>query len=333
MIKVILYGLGETNREIAKAILEKKNIEIVGIVDKDPQKLKYFIDKILGVHKLKAKAGDKFSDISSLKADLVIHSTTPLLKDIYEQLEECLNAGYNVLTTSEEVSFPIGRNEDIIKKLDAIAKRKEVRLLGTGSNPGFVMDTLVILLTTMCRKMKSINVTRVEDLSKREECMKNRAGLGMNTGEFEENARKKIVGHIGLAESAAMIADALGIKPVKVESSIKPVLKERPKKKLAQFKQKDIIGFSQKAWITVEKVKLISLNLDIYWDAQPCQEIIIDGEPGINLKLTNIESRATTAAVVVNSIPKMFRGSHGYRTMKDVCLPCMVFNDFSKFVK
>jgi 4-hydroxy-tetrahydrodipicolinate reductase len=52
-------------------------------------------------------------------------------------------------------------DSEFVKELDAPAKKHNAKVLGTGINPGFLMDTLVITHTAVCQKIEKIEATRV----------------------------------------------------------------------------------------------------------------------------------------------------------------------------
>mgnify|MGYP000872149448 CR=1 FL=1 len=71
----------------------------------------------------------------------------------------------DVITTAEEMCYPKVLDPEISEEMDRIAKENRVSILGTGANPGFIMDLIVIALTGVCNKVDSLNVIRVNDLA------------------------------------------------------------------------------------------------------------------------------------------------------------------------
>jgi 4-hydroxy-tetrahydrodipicolinate reductase len=82
--------------------------------------------------------------------------------------------------------------------------------LGTGINPGFLMDTLVITLTGVCQKINKIKVERVMNAATRRIPFQKKVGAGLTLAEFRRKMdTKQITGHVGLEQSIAMVASAL----------------------------------------------------------------------------------------------------------------------------
>ena len=230
-INVLLYGLGAMGRRIAKAVLEKKGLRVVGAVDISKEIVGKDLGEILESNK---RVGVTVTDdvdalLSKIKANIAIIATTSYLKDVYPQIEKCVKAGINVISTCEELSYPYYKYPQLSNEIDELAKKYGVTVLGTGINPGFLMDTLPIVLTGPCKEVESIKVTRMMDSSKRRIPYQKKIGTGLSPEEFRKMIdEKKITGHVGLVESIAMIAEALGWKLDEIrEFPPEPVIAEK----------------------------------------------------------------------------------------------------------
>ena len=138
------------------------------------------------------------------------------------QIETVLKARIPIVSTTEELSYPVGKNRALAKKIDALAKKAKVAVLGTGVNPGFVMDALPIALTGVCERVDSVRIDRVQDARVRRLPFQQKIGSGLTTEQFQKKVDDQSVRHVGLAESVTMIADAFGWKLDKVTDEIKP---------------------------------------------------------------------------------------------------------------
>ncbi|MDH5532664.1 MAG: saccharopine dehydrogenase NADP-binding domain-containing protein, partial [Candidatus Bathyarchaeota archaeon] len=162
-LRLVLYGVGAIGSRIAEFLLEKEGIEIVGAIDVAKEK----VGKDLGdVLNLSRQLGVKVSDdpnalLSKVKADVVIHATTSFMKQAYPQIAKVIEHGVNVVSTCEELSYPYSMEPKLAKNLDELAKEHGVTVLGTGINPGFLMDTLIIALTGVCQKVETIKMVRM----------------------------------------------------------------------------------------------------------------------------------------------------------------------------
>ena len=142
--------------------------------------------------------------------DVVIHATSSYLKDVYPQIAPLAKYGVSVISTCEELSYPYVSEPELAKKLEALGVRYAMSYLGTGINPGFLMDTLVISLTGVCQKINTIKAERVMNAGTRRVPFQKKVGAGLTPTEFRRKmATKEITGHVGLEQSIGMVAAAL----------------------------------------------------------------------------------------------------------------------------
>src|SRR5262249_46532051 len=144
-------------------------------------------------------------------ADIVMHTTSSSLAKVAGQLAECLKAGSCVVSTCEELSYPYRNNPELAAQLDKEAKDWGVALVGTGVNPGFVMDKLVIPRGAVPEARGAAKALRIVDASKRRLPLQKKIGAGMSVDEFRAKVAEGTIKHVGLPESVAMVADALGL--------------------------------------------------------------------------------------------------------------------------
>ncbi len=143
------------------------------------------------------------------------------------QIEAVLKKKVAIVSTTEELSYPVGKNRALAKKIDALAKKAKVAVVGTGVNPGFAMDALPITLTGICERVDSIRVDRIQDARSRRLPFQQKIGSGLNKEQFAQKVKDGSVRHVGLAESVQMIADAMGWKLDKVTDEIQPKIADK----------------------------------------------------------------------------------------------------------
>jgi 4-hydroxy-tetrahydrodipicolinate reductase len=259
-IGVIIYGCGVMGRRIAHALYNKKSFEIAGALDIAPE----LVGRDLGEYfPEKSKTGivienDAEKVLSNTKAQAAVIATTSYLKDVTEQIIQCIQSDLNVVSTCEELSFPWRNELNKAQKIDNLAKDKKVTVTGTGINPGFLMDTLPLMLTAPCLEVKSIRVIRMMDSSKRRIPFQIKVGTGLTQDEFYEKIEKnEITGHVGLLESIHMIAEGLGWNlDEAVEVPPVPVVDEREVHTgLGLVKPGKAVGLSSTAYGTIGEKK------------------------------------------------------------------------------
>jgi hypothetical protein len=338
-IRVVSYGVGVVGGLIAKFLLEKEGVEVVGAIDVAKDKVGKDLGEVLG---LERKVGiviseDVDSVLSKVRADVVIHATSSYLKDTYAQIASILKYGVNVLSTCEELSYPYVSEPELGEKLDALAKEHAVTVLGTGINPGFLMDTLVITLTGACRRVERIMVTRIMDAATRRVPFQKKIGAGLTVEEFEQKMRKKeITGHVGLEQSIGMIGRALAWKLDKIfAESVEPVVaKKAVASKDIRVDAGKVAGLKQKAKGMMKGKELIVLDFQAYIGAEEEYDAIeITGQPSIKQKIQPcVHGDVGTIAMIVNAIPKVIGAKAGLLMMKDLSVPSATPEDMRKYL-
>lgn len=316
-ISVVQYGLGPIGAEIARLLLTKSWVRFAGAVDIDPAKVGRDAGEVIGLGR---NLGVKVTPSIEGKADVVVHSTGSRLRDVKEQLLTLLGTGSHVVSTCEELSFPL--DTAIREELQRVARANNVTLLGTGVNPGFVMDKLPLTLTSVCQSVESIEVNRVVDASQRREPLQRKVGAGMTREQFNARVQEGKIKHMGLRESLFMIANGLGLELDEVsDEQILPVMaEERVITKYLQVEPGQVAGVHQV--IRGQKSGKLRLSLDIrmYVGARdPRDEVIVKGTPDLKMRIEGgVHGDRATAAIAVNAIPRVVAARPGVLTMDDI---------------
>ncbi|MFQ5758655.1 MAG: Gfo/Idh/MocA family oxidoreductase [Candidatus Bathyarchaeia archaeon] len=341
-VRVVLCGVGAVGRRIAKFLLEKEGVEIVGAIDIAEEKVGRDLGEVIGANK---KLGVEVSDdadavFSRAKADVMVHATTSFLKQVYPQITKALQHRVNVISTCEELSYPRIADANLAGKLDELAKRRGVTVLGTGVNPGFVMDTLPITLTGACQEVKAIKVDRSLDAANRRVPFQKKIGAGLTPEELKQKLeRGEITAHVGLEQSMNLIASALGWELDEIlVAPVEPVIAERPVASKVEggvtVESGQVAGLKQSGWAVKNGKRVITLNLHMYMGAEEYELYTIEGVPTINMKNTPcMHGDISTVAMIVNSIPKVINASPGLATMKDLPIPSATPEHMGKYIK
>lgn len=317
--RVILYGLGAIGIGTGKLVLKRENLKLVGAVDIDESKAGKNLYRLIGIKGIsgiivKQTLEEVISEIG--EADVVLHTAGSYLQSIYPQLEEIVSAGINVISSSEELLYPYLRNVRLAEKLDNLAKSKGVTMLGTGVNPGFVMDALAIVLSGVCQKVDRIEAERVVDVSTRRESLQKKVGAGLTVGQFEQKVTEGTFGHVGLSESLALVAASMGWQLDTIEETISPVIAREDMTDMC-IEKGQVTGIKQIASGVKDSRELIRLDLEISAKAEnPHDSIAIYGVPDMKLNiLGGTSGDLATVAALVNAIPQVVNTQPGLVTM------------------
>ena len=321
-IRVIQYGLGPIGCAAARLVHERGKLDLVGAVDIDPAKVGKDLGEVLDLDSpLGIDVKRSISDVGAA-ADVVLHTTNSYFDQFQEQILELLDAGVDIVSTSEELSFPWRDNNDAASQLDAAAKKAGKSLLGTGVNPGFLMDSLPLFLTAISQRVDKIEVTRVINASVRRGPFQAKIGAGMTVDQFNAKMAEGRMGHVGLPESAAMVFDTLGRKLVKFENTIVPVVAEAPvKTPYVEVETGQVRGLHQTGIGRDEDGEFLSLTFRAALNEEPAGDTItIKGAPELTVTLQGTNGDLATVAMAVNAIRNTKNAQPGLFTMRDLPL-------------
>jgi 4-hydroxy-tetrahydrodipicolinate reductase len=268
-------------------------------------------------------ASDPARFLRKTRADVAVLSTSSSLKAIKPQIAALVQRGMNVVTTCEELAFPTPEHAPVFRELDRLAQKKKVSVLSTGVNPGYAMDALALMLTGPCSRVNRVFVTRVVDARTRRLPLQRKVGAGLNLAQFRRAITEGTVRHVGLVESAHMIATALGWKLERVDETLEPAIAPRDlETDYLRIPAGAAAGIKQVARGYRDGELAVSLDLQMYVGAEsPRDHVLVDGTPPIDMTVAGgIAGDMATAAIVVNSIPKLMAARPGLLTTKDIPL-------------
>ncbi len=323
--RIIICGCGVMGKKTAEVLFDKKSFDVVGALDINPSLIGKDLGEILDTTK---KTGILIENnmnnlFSRVKAAAVVLTTSSHLQTVFPQIEQCVKAGLNVISTCEELSYPWERNPTLAKNIDNLAKKHGVTIVGTGINPGYLMDTLPLVLTAPCFRVDSIQVTRMMNSAKRRIPFQKKVGTRMTQEEFIEKINDKVItGHVGLLESIYMIAEGLEWKlDDAVELPPQPVIADRNiDTALGAVRPGDVIGLRSIAFAKRDNREVIRLEFNAYAGVEEeYDEIFIHGIPDIHEKIIGgVHGDIGTVAVTINIIPRAIEAPPGLKLMKDL---------------
>jgi 2,4-diaminopentanoate dehydrogenase len=332
-IRAIQYGIGPIGASIAKLLREKASVEICGAIDNDPAKVGRDLGEVVGASDAPwgVKISDNAEEVLSQAADIVMHTTSSSLEKVAGQLMECLKAGSCVVSTCEELSYPYHAHRELAAKIDKEAKDWGVALVGTGVNPGFVMDKLLITLSAVSQRIEHAKALRIVDASQRRLPLQKKIGAGLSVQDFRGKVAEGVIKHVGLPESVAMVADALRFMLDEITETIEPkVATERVQTEHLTVEAGQAAGVHQIARGLCAGKEVIYMELQMYVGAKdPADTLTLTGHPNITLTIPGgSHGDIATASVAVNSIPVILDAPAGLRTAKD--LPIGFFSPNAK---
>jgi 4-hydroxy-tetrahydrodipicolinate reductase len=325
-IKVMHFGLGPIGAAIVKQVAVRPGFKIVGAVDIDAAKVGRDIGDVVGLSKrIGAKvSGEAAKALKAAKPDVVMLCTSSSIKTALPQIETILKAKVPIVSTTEELSYPGYTHIRQARLIHAMAKKAKVAVLGTGVNPGFAMDVLPIALSAVCERVDRVIVQRVQDARNRRLPFQQKIGAGLTTEQFQKKVNDGTVRHVGLTESIAMIADAMGWTLDRITDEIQPKLATVTIS--SEYLAVDpgyVAGIIQDGVGYRKSEPVVKLHMEAYLGSPDTFDSVdIEGSPNLSMKIAGgIHGDVATASIAVNSIPKVLQAPPGLHTMRDLPLP------------
>lgn len=344
-VRIAIWGFGAMGSGMARMLLNKKGIEIVAVIDRNAARVGKDMYEYLGIERGDRKPVIMGNDFDALlpekSADVILTCTDSFTKEAFPRLKRCLEKKINVISTAEEMAYPKAQEPELAEELDRIAKENGVSILGTGINPGLIMDLLVVCLTGCMVDVEHIEAKRVNSLSPFGPAVMTEQGVGMKVADFIKGVEDgSLAGHVGFHESVGMISDAIGWKVDKFEQQMKPIVTTVDRKSAYGFAAAgDVAGVSMTGQGYVDgEVKIDMIHPQ---QIEPEMEgtytgdyITIKGTPPIHMaNKPEVEGGLGTIAMCVNMIPHVINAAPGLHTMIDLPVPRAIMGDFRTFIK
>ena len=339
-LKIIHWGLGAMGGGMAKLLDSKIGVESIGAIDGDPSKEGKTLAQLLGV-KSQAIVSNDAPRVLQAEADVVLIATGSFTREVFPQIELALKAKKNIICIAEEMAFPHQQEPELADKIHSLALENAVTVLGTGINPGFVLDLLIVALTGACYEVKEIKASRINDLSPFGPTVMKTQGVGISPEEFAAGVEAgTIVGHVGFPESMAMVATALGWELDEVRQAKEPIIATKPRKTPYVTVAPGMVAGCRHTAYGLKDGKIL-ITLIHPQQVHPENEgietgdfIEIWGEPNISLAIQpEIPGGIGTIALAVNSIPNVINASPGLVNMTELPVPTALMADIRNQMK
>ena len=330
--KIALWGFGAMGQGIAKLISSKSNLEIVGVCDISPDMVGKSLVDIIELSQLNHIIVNEDIDLmlETSKPDLVMISTDSFVKKNYDKIMKCILKGYHVISSAEEMAQPYANNSELATEIHKAAQSQGVTVLGTGVNPGFMMDLLAISMTGVTESIEEIHCRRVNSLSPFGKTVMEEQGIGITLQEFEQKMSKnQLSGHVGFKESVYLFAQALGNSTVThFEETMTPIVTDVERSSKYGFAAKGTLaGVDMRAKATLSNgIKLFfehPQQIEPHLGGVETGDYIkIIGRPNVNLSINpEVDGGIGTIAICVNMIPLVVEAEAGLKTMVDLPVP------------
>jgi hypothetical protein len=197
-IRVGVCGLGSVGKKVAQLLLDHRTgVEIVGAATLEESDIGRPLDVVVGADAKGPVVVGSLEALLEARPEVIVYCTGSFLADVEEDVVTCARAGVSLVSPCEELAFPFTRFAEAAARIDTAARAGGATVLGSGVNPGFTFDSLLVALTGVCWDVRSIRGRRVVDTTGFGENIHRRLGIGFTLEEFDAGHRDgSIAGHV-----------------------------------------------------------------------------------------------------------------------------------------
>jgi 4-hydroxy-tetrahydrodipicolinate reductase len=314
-IRVAIVGLGSIGREVLAAVRARPGLDLVGVAD--PAFAGRDAGEVSGLEPCGVTVTADVASALANGAEVALVLSASGVADVIPAIEAAAAAGADVVSTTEDLSCADFATPELARKIDATARAAGITVVGTGVNPGFVMDRLPVTLSKVCVRVDRIEVTRVVDVATRRAPLRAKVGVGLTPDEFDAGVAARRLSHRGLPESCALIGIGLGRRFDRVQSTIEPVIEERPGVLPGR-----VAGLRQTAIGMLGGREIACLRLEMSLGApNPHDRVRIEGEPPLDVLIQGgTAGDPATVGAVLSAIEPTMAAGPGLKTVLDLVL-------------
>lgn len=323
MLRILHVGLGPLGVKIVGDLYERGLGKVIAAVDVAAGIAGKRLEEVVPTSKSKVRVAGGFEGVDFKKVDCAIVTTSSSLVTCAPTFRELLRRGVTVVSTCEELSWPYLRHAKLARELDGLAKKHGGRLLGTGVNPGFLMDAFPVGATAISKSVTRVEVHRYQDASSRRIPFQKKIGVGLSDAEFKARVKSGVLRHVGLGESLHFIAEQLGLKVDRWEEDLEPVRATREiKSALGLVKKRGICGVRQEARGYDGKKVVVDLRFQASLGLEdPHDRVIVTGVPALDIVWRGgVQGDIATSAITLNTIGPLRASAPGLHTMATIPL-------------
>jgi 4-hydroxy-tetrahydrodipicolinate reductase len=331
MIEIVQIGLGPLGQMMVRSAVGRGTFRIVGAVDSDPAKIGKDLGSFCGLPRLGVSiTGSLDEAIRGKSPQAAVVTTVSSLAAFEPQVAQLAKAKLPIISTCEELFYPWRTQPALAKRIDQLCRDSGIACVGTGVNPGYLMDFFPTVLTGLCQKVTGIRVWRIQDASVRRIPFQQKIGAGLTVSEFEARHKAGKLRHVGLPESVDFLAARMGWKLDRTTESLEPVLAERDitsgYKPIAKGMARGVHQVGR-GFVGADEVITLMFKAAV-GEPESYEEVRIEGEPPVCSRIAGgINGDIATCAATLNAVRSLLQVGPGLKTMADLPAPSWFTDD------
>jgi 2,4-diaminopentanoate dehydrogenase len=329
MLQVLVVGLGPLGQRVITDLVSRRLGAVAGAVDIDPALAGKALSSV--VPSLAAMPSEPAANVKvhasldlalrQVKFDVAIVTTSSSLRACADTFRTLLASGASIVSTCEELTFPWLADAKLATELDAMAKRAGGRLVGTGVNPGAMMDAIPVMLSCLCTSVSSCEIYRIQDATTRRDQFQKKIGATLSKEAFAEGIKAGWLRHVGLGESLHFAAHHLGLVFDRWEETIEPVIASRAMScAIGAIAAGHACGVRQVATGyaktgTGEKAVISLIFQAAIGQDNPMDRIVMHGTPNLDVTFAGgVHGDIATSAMTLNVMQSLLAAPSGLHT-------------------
>ncbi len=336
--RVVVWGTGNVGRPAIRAVAAHRDLELVGAIVANPDKVGQDIGELAGLAPLGIAATDRVEAASAPDVDAVVYTVNADFRptESLEEVQACLRAGTNVVSTCfYPLLHPPSAPPEILDPVNTACREGKASIFVSGIDPGWALDILPLLLSGVGADIREIRVQEMFNyaLYDQPDAVRTLIGFGTSMDELPPMLLDFSL-HLVWAPMIRVLADGLGVSLDEIRTRVerRPLEQTIEVPGMGTFEQGtqgafrfEVQGIVEgRPLLVVEHITRIDDACATDWplpdSGQGVHRVVVEGRPHFEVSVHGTEAgepgaagggNALAANRIVNAIPAICAAAPG----------------------